>query len=385
MTNNLEDLKSRFLEYIEIEKGRSLKTVTNYDRYITRFLEFAATATKKDLKKMNADDLDEKILREYRLFLNRQLTNPRLTRGQKGFGESLKKRTQNYYMIALRSYFKFLAKNKIQTVGADQIELAKVGERELDLITQKELGAILAAPEKKFRNIESTTKSSKDKSNKKELELAYIKALRDRAILETLFSTGLRVSELVSLDRFLDLSYGQTAVRGKGEKVRVVFFSEDAKKSIKKYLDARKDTNNFMFVSHSNISPPPQEKNKSHKLLRLGLHKSLTSVYISSILSPHYSTSGEKNILKNAHVRDFFPDASSSSPGNNFEISGGACFLLPSKTPQRFFFPVLPSSEMLTSISSIKSDAFSEYIEQCKAWASMEISCYIPDAERVSV
>ncbi len=153
MTNNLEDLKSRFLEYIEIEKGRSLKTVTNYDRYITRFLEFAATATKKDLKKMNADDLDEKILREYRLFLNRQLTNPRLTRGQKGFGESLKKRTQNYYMIALRSYFKFLAKNKIQTVGADQIELAKVGERELDLITGKELGAILAVMVYFFRDL----------------------------------------------------------------------------------------------------------------------------------------------------------------------------------------------------------------------------------------
>lgn len=260
MSNDLEDLKSRFLEYIEIEKGRSLKTVTNYDRYITRFLEFAATANKKDLKKLKADDLDEKILREYRLFLNRQLATPQLSRGQKGFGETLKKRTQNYYMIALRSYFKFLAKNKIQTVGADQIELAKVGERELDLITGKELEAILAAPEKKFRNLEKTTKN-----NKKELELAYIKALRDRAILETLFSTGLRVSELVSLDRFLDLSYGQTAVRGKGEKVRVVFFSDDAKKSIKKYLDARKDTNNFMFVSHSNISPPSEGGGRGSK------------------------------------------------------------------------------------------------------------------------
>jgi site-specific recombinase XerD len=256
MSNDLEDLKSRFLEYIEIEKGRSLKTVTNYDHYITRFFEFVSESLKKDLKKLKADDLDERLLREYRLYLNRQLAKPSLTRGQKGYGESLKKRTQNYYMIALRVFFKFLAKNKIQSVTADQIELAKVGERELDLITSKELDAILQAPEKKFRNLEKISKS-----NKKELELAYVKALRDRAILETLFSTGLRVSELVSLDRFLDLSSGQTAVRGKGEKVRVVFFSDDAKKSIKKYLDARKDTNNFMFVSHSNIQAvSPKEK-----------------------------------------------------------------------------------------------------------------------------
>lgn len=246
MGNNLQDLKSRFLEYIEIEKGRSLKTVENYDRYLNRFFEFAE---KTGIKTANA--VDDKLMREYRLFLNRQLANPTLTRGQKGYGENLKKRTQNYYMIALRSFLKFLAKNKIQSVAPDQIELAKVGERELDLITKKELDDILAAPEKKFRNLESFKGS--EKKSKKELELGYLKALRDRAILEVLYSTGLRVSELISLSRFLDLATGQTTVRGKGEKVRVVFFNEDAKKAIKKYLEERKDTNNFMFVSHSNI------------------------------------------------------------------------------------------------------------------------------------
>lgn len=246
--NDLHELKSRFLEYIEIEKGRSLKTVQNYDRYLDRFFEFAETQGVKTAPKM-----DERLLREYRLFLNRQLANPKLTRGQKGFGESLKKKTQNYYMIALRSFLKFCAKNKVQTVAPDQIELAKVGERELDLITSKELSDILSAPEKKFRNLEQTTKSKK-KSVQKELEDAYIKALRDRAILEVLYSTGLRVSELVSLNRFLDIDTGQTTVRGKGEKVRVVFFNDSAKKAIKKYLEARKDTNNFMFVSHSNVT-----------------------------------------------------------------------------------------------------------------------------------
>lgn len=256
MTNDLEDLKSRYLEYIEIEKGRSLKTVQNYDRYLNRFFEFA----KNTAKITDATKLDEKILREYRLYLNRQLANPTLTRGQKGYGESLKKKTQNYYMIALRSFLKFLTKNRIQSVAADQIELAKVGERELDLITNKELNDILAGPEKKFRNLEQTIGHKKKKSVKKELEDAYIKALRDRAILEVLYSTGLRVSELVSLNRFLDIDTGQTTVRGKGEKVRVVFFNDAAKKAIKKYLEARKDTNNFMFISHSNVGGTKGDK-----------------------------------------------------------------------------------------------------------------------------
>ena len=250
MGTNLKTLKNRFLEYIEIEKGRSLLTVENYDRYLDRFIDFV----EGNFKIKNAQQIDEKVLREYRLFLNRTLAQPRLTRGQKGAGETLKKKTQNYYMIALRAFLKFLAKNKVASVSPDQIELAKVGERELDLITQKELMDILAAPEKKFRNLEKITK------NKKGLEFSYIKALRDRAIIETLFSTGLRVSELVSLSRFLDLSTTQVSVRGKGEKVRVVFFTEDAVSAIKKYLNQRKDTSNFLFVSHSKINPTKNDK-----------------------------------------------------------------------------------------------------------------------------
>lgn len=256
MGNDLEELKTKFLEYVEIEKGRSLKTVKNYDRYLTRFFEFA----RSNNKSIKATGLDERLLREYRLYLNRQLANPRLTRGQKGAGETLKKKTQNYYMIALRSFLKFLAKNKVQSLSPDQIELAKVGERELDLITQKELVDILQAPEKKFRNLEKTFTKKSKKSVQKELEECFLKALRDRAILEVLYSTGLRVSELVSLSRFLEIATGQTTVRGKGEKVRVVFFNESAKQAIKKYLDARKDTNNFMFISHSNVGANSKTK-----------------------------------------------------------------------------------------------------------------------------
>jgi site-specific recombinase XerD len=248
MNKNLEDLKARFLEYIEIEKGRSLLTVRNYDHYLTEFLKFAKTE--------DPGKIDERTLREYRLFLNRKVASPIHKKG--GTGATLKKKTQNYYMIALRAFLKFLAKNRIDTVAPEQIELAKVGERELDLITGKELEDILQAPEKKFRNFEKTR--GKAKKDLKVLENNYIKALRDRAILETLYSTGLRVSELTSLSRYTDLSNDSTSVRGKGEKVRVVFFNSDAKLAIKKYLDARKDTSNFMFVSHSKINPTKNDQ-----------------------------------------------------------------------------------------------------------------------------
>ncbi len=242
MPKDLQELKFRYLEYIEIEKGRSLKTIVNYDRYITRFLEFA----KNKFKVLDATKLDEKILREYRLFLNRQSAKPGQKSNVKGFTksqhinteETLKKRTQNYYLIALRSFLKFLAKNKIESIKADQIELAKVGERELDLITPTELANILNAPEEKMRKMNS------DK----------LKMLRDKAILETFFSTGLRVSELASLGRNVDLKQDQISVRGKGEKVRVVFFSEDAKAALKKYIDERTDPSPFMFINHSKIN-----------------------------------------------------------------------------------------------------------------------------------
>lgn len=263
MGTNLQELKSRFLEYIEIEKGRSLKTVENYDRYLMRFLEFV----EKNFKTFDANKIDERVMREYRLYLNRQLANPKLTRGQKGFGENLKKRTQNYYMIALRAFLKFLAKNKIQSVAPDQVELAKVGDRELDLISDKDLKQILNAPERKFKNKLEILEGKENKKKRiKNVETVkkemYLTALRDRAILETLFSTGLRVSELVSLSRFEDLSNSSVSVRGKGDKVRVVFFTPDAKRTIKMYLDERKDTNNFMFVGHGSVGGEKKDSEK---------------------------------------------------------------------------------------------------------------------------
>jgi site-specific recombinase XerD len=210
--SELSRLKREFLEYTEIEKGRSLKTVENYDRYLSRFLEHS--------KVESPSDIDDSVLREYRLWLNRQST------GHKSpHSETLSKKTQNYYLIALRAFLKYLAKRSIPSVSPEVIELAKVGERALDLITPAELSRLF-----------DSTKGSE------------LKDLRDRAMLELLFSTGLRVSELAALTVDTDFNAGEISVRGKGSKIRVVFVSMEAREAVKSYLKARKDIEEALFV-----------------------------------------------------------------------------------------------------------------------------------------
>lgn len=214
MTSEIEKLKRQFLEYVEIEKGRSLKTVENYDRYLTKFINFA--------KKTNPRDITDELLREYRLWLNRQSSGVK-----KGVSvDTLKKKTQNYYLIALRAFLKYLVRIGIKdSLQPERIELAKVGERSIDLINENELERLL-----------------------KSAEGDDVKSLRDKAILELLFSTGLRVSELCSLPRDLDIRNDSISVRGKGDKVRVVFISERSKAFLDKYLKARKDMDDSLFV-----------------------------------------------------------------------------------------------------------------------------------------
>jgi site-specific recombinase XerD len=212
MSHNIIEMKQQFLEYIEIEKGRGVKTVENYDRYLRRFIDHT--------KVKNAEDVTAEMVREFRLWLNRQSTgNIRAT------GDTLKKKTQNYYLIALRAFLKFLAKKGVKSLAPEQIELAKVGDRSLDLITTGELERLLKAPEGNELHV-----------------------LRDRAILQLLFSTGLRVSELASLSSDLDMSSDEFTVRGKGDKTRVVFLSDEAKDALKKYLAKRTDVDDAMFV-----------------------------------------------------------------------------------------------------------------------------------------
>ena len=210
--SSLKALKQQFLEYIEIERGRSVKTVENYDHYLTRFLGFIKTDNPAEIK-------DEPV-RQFRLWLNRQLTGH-----DKAKSETLSKKTQNYYLIAIRAFLKYLARHEIKTLPSERIELAKTGERSLDLITGVELSRLLDAP------------NGTD-----------LKSLRDKSILELLFSTGLRVSELCSLTSDIDLNSDELSIRGKGGKIRVVFISDEAKKAVKAYLTARKDMNDALFV-----------------------------------------------------------------------------------------------------------------------------------------
>ena len=201
-------LKRQFLEYIEIERGRAVKTVENYDHYLTRFFSWGQI---KD-----TSDITEEKVREFRLWLNRQ----------PGTAGSMKRRTQNYYLIALRAFLKFLRKREVPCISPERIELAKLPERSLDLISTAELSRLMQAA--------SGTEE---------------RSLRDRAILELLFSTGLRVAELCSLNSDIDLSRDDLSVRGKGDKVRVVFLSPTAKEALKVYLKARKDMEEALFVN----------------------------------------------------------------------------------------------------------------------------------------
>jgi len=249
MVTQIDQLKREFLEYLEIEKGSSLKTVENYERYLTRFFEFGKITSPKDISDTN--------IREFRLFLNRQ--SGMKIRGQAG--STMKKNTQNYYLIALRVFLKYLMKREISSLPPDRIELAKIKERSLDLITTEELGRLLSGP------------NGSD-----------LKNLRDKAILELFFSTGLRVSELASLNKDLDLSKDEFSIRGKGEKVRVVFLSDSAKKSIKEYLAKRKDMEEAMFIQISNISkkgtsrltPRSIERIVKYYAIKAGISKKVT-------------------------------------------------------------------------------------------------------------
>lgn len=216
--SEIERLARDFLEHAEIERGRSVKTVENYARYLDRFIRWG--------KITKPSEVTSEKIREYRLWLNRQPSAP-LPQSARSViaATTLKKRTQNYYLIALRAFLKYLAKRGVRSLAPEQIELAKVPAREIDIISADELERILSGPD---------TKS--------------VKGLRDRAILEMLFSTGLRVSELCSLPRDLDLSRGEFSIRGKGDKVRVVFLSAAAKRIIEEYLARRDDFDEAMFA-----------------------------------------------------------------------------------------------------------------------------------------
>lgn len=212
----LENLIKEYLDYLEVEKNRSPKTRENYERYLGNFT--------KTVRASSLDDLSLENIKKFRLALARP--NP-------ATGATLKKSTQAYHVIAIRNFLKYLIKQNYNVVAPDKIELPKIGERQIEIIEYPELERLL------------NTVSGND-----------LRTLRDRAMLETLFSTGLRISELCALNRYIDLDKGEVTVRGKGDKLRLVFLAERAKRAIKNYLVARGDAEEAMFISFTKAKNP---------------------------------------------------------------------------------------------------------------------------------
>lgn len=213
----------RFLEYCEIDKNLSPRSIKMYEYYLTFFHRWIIDEVDKkdvDVKKINED-----TIRYFRLYLSRNYRNP--------FKGVLKRQTQNYFLVALRSFFRYLVKNKHSTFSPEMIELGKRDDRTVKFLKEDELKRL-------FESVSGNDEAS----------------LRDKAILEVLFSTGLRVSELAALNReSVNLKSGEFGVIGKGGKARVVFLSTRAVLAIKSYLDKRKDPYSPLFLRYSGPTP----------------------------------------------------------------------------------------------------------------------------------
>lgn len=232
-----------YLEYLAIEQNRSKKTIANYNHYLTRLLDYAGD--------INVSDIDPELVRKWRLWLH-ELGSDR--------ADELSKSTQNYHLIALRNFLKFCHKRGIEALAPDQIELARVKRSQVTFLDNEELQRLLTQPK------------TNDESG-----------LRDRAILELFFSTGLRVSELVSLNRtHINLERKEFMVRGKGQKDRPVFISQEAADWLQLYMNKRTDNLPALFVSYSG----------KHQAATTGDYRRLTARSVQRMISRYALLAG---------------------------------------------------------------------------------------------
>jgi len=206
---SLFELEREFLEYCELDKNQSICTIESYHRYLARFLEFLKSKKQKLAGTgeitLSPEDIEQELVREYRLFINR-------LHDQKG--RDLKKTTQNYHILALRAFLRYLAWRGIQSLSPEKVTVGKSGDREITFMESEEVNILLAQP-----------------------NVSKLIGLRDRAIMELLFSTGLRVSELANLNRGdINFERNEISILGKGKKLRVVFLSDSALHWLDQYL-----------------------------------------------------------------------------------------------------------------------------------------------------
>ena len=232
----IQRLLKDYLDYLEVERGRSVRTRVNYEHYLREFFSFA--------KINNWSDITAEKVRQFRIGLARK---------------NLNKRTQAYYIIALRNFLKFLIKNDYSAFSPDKIELPKLSRREIEVVDYSDLERLLNVARGEG-----------------------VRDLRDKAILEILFSTGLRLAELCALNRFIDLKKDEMTIKGKGEKLRIVFLSSTAKLALKKYLEKRSDSLEPLFISIirdkaiGRITPRAVQRMMDRRARQAGIIKKVT-------------------------------------------------------------------------------------------------------------
>ena len=246
---NYEAAVSQFLEYLELEQNRSQKTIENYSHYLTRLSDFAGEIKLKDI--------DVELIRKWRLWLNRLGTNT---------SDELSKTTQNYHLIALRSFLRFCAKRELPALAPDKIELAHTQRPQVTFLNLEEIERLFAQP-----------------------DTAKLTGVRDRAILELLFSSGLRVSELVGLDRdHINLRRREFMVRGKGQKDRPIFISPEAADWIQRYLDMRQDNTKPLFIRYSGNKKVDLSGNY-HRLTARSVQRMVARYALAAGITKHVS------------------------------------------------------------------------------------------------
>ncbi len=246
---NLEQLLKDFLEYLEIERNVSKLTIRNYKHYLKRFLAFLP---QKESSPPSA--ITSEMIRQYRLYLSRYVDEHDI---------SLKRVTQNYHLIALRSLLKYLIKRDINVISPDKIDLPKAESRSIKFLERDSVDRLLNMP-----------------------EISKIEGLRDKAILEVLFSTGLRVSELVSLNRDqINLERKEFGVIGKGRRARVVFLSDAAAGWLDRYLKERNDMSKALFIRYSGKKPDVDNPSESLRLTARSVQR-LVEKYVKKARLP---------------------------------------------------------------------------------------------------
>ena len=241
-SNNLSAHLERFINYLQYTKNASPKTIENYSLRVNRFIDYIWDVDASEIKMMHIQD--------FRTYLVKQWLSPK---------------TVNYHAVWLRSFFKFMLRNDVETLSPEKIDLAKIPPRRVSYLSEQQVQDILDAPSV--------------------FEKKPLKIMRDKAILATLYGTGLRVTELITLKtKDIKLSENQFSVIWKGSKLRSVFLTQDAKEKLKKYILSRGDDSEYLFISLSlNSYGQPLSRNSVESLVK----KYAEYVWITEKVTPH--------------------------------------------------------------------------------------------------